>query len=146
MERLYSIMDVKQSRYGSLMTFATDDAAIRAFQTMLTENEHGSMLAMYPTDYIMVCVGGFDKDTGIIQSLQAPQHVITGYDAIVRAIDETNRRIKLQRALKEGTLPSDAGSSVPDISTDSSSLKKPDNVDTFHEYDEVSADVLNVAN
>lgn len=116
MEKLYSIMDVKQSRYGSLMTFATDEAAIRAFQSMLVDSEHGSMLSMYPTDYIMVCVGGFDKDTGLLQTIPAPQHVITGYDALVKAIDETNRRIKLQKALKNGTLPPDAGSSVPDVS------------------------------
>lgn len=100
MEKLYSIMDTKQARYGSLMTFVSDADAIRAFQTLLTQNEQGSMLALYPTDYTMFCLGCFDKEKGLIEGC-IPQLVITGLDALTRALDEHRRRLSFQKQLRE---------------------------------------------
>lgn len=98
MENLYSILDTKQNYYGSLLTFKNDQVAVRAFMEMLISNDPNSLLALYPTDYQLMCLGHFDKDKGLIDGC-APQLVITGYDCMCRACDEVQRRKKFQDAL-----------------------------------------------
>lgn len=124
MENLYSILDVKQSRYGALMTFTNDATAVRAFQEMLISNEPGSMLSLYPTDYCLFAVGSFNKETGNITPC-APQLIITGYDCMVKAIDEVNRRKKMRDALSQGKQIDDLVSDTSTlISDDAGSVSK----------------------
>lgn len=102
MSNLYSILDVKANMYGPIISFENDMTAIRAFSEMLISGDKNSMLALYPTDYLLFCVGSFDQKTGIVNSVPAPQHVVSGMECVSRAIDQANRRKRMQDALRSG--------------------------------------------
>lgn len=96
--RIYSIYDVKSGMYGPAMTFVNDSTAIRSFQELLTSGDKNSLLAMYPADYILFCLGVYDQQSGIIQSLPAPMNVLSGMEAFTRACTEADeRRARLER-------------------------------------------------
>lgn len=98
MSNLYSILDTRSGCYGSLMTFTNDATAIRAFIEMLISGDSNSMLALYPTDYVLSCIGQFDQQTGLINS-NVPSIVINGIEALNRATEEARRRRLLQYQL-----------------------------------------------
>lgn len=103
-QNLYSVMDNKQNMFGPLMCFKNDDTATRSFQEMLISSEDNSLLTLYPTDFTLFNLGLFNKETGLVTS-SVPRVVITGYEAITRAINEVNQRNALQKALREGVVP-----------------------------------------
>lgn len=96
---IYSILDTKSGAYGPLISFANDHTAVRAFQEMIISGDRNSMLALYPTDYILCCIGFYDNELGVVESTPAPMHVITGLDASTMAINEAERRRKLRARL-----------------------------------------------
>lgn len=98
MAKLYSILDTKGSMYGPVMSFQNDQTAVRSFTEMLISGDKNSMLALYPTDYILFCIADFDQSNGNINSL-GPVSVISGLEAITRAVEESKRRRALSAAL-----------------------------------------------
>lgn len=112
---LYSILDIKANMYGSIMSFKNDQTAIRSFQEMLISGDSNSMLALYPYDYSLCCLGTFEQDTGVVIGNPYPQIIITGFDAVARAIDEVNKRKNLQLRLKGVVSDND---SVDSVNTD----------------------------
>lgn len=96
---IYSILDVKSNCYGPLISFANDATAIRAFQEMIISGDRDSMLALYPTDYILCCIGFYDNEFGTIESTPAPMHIMTGLDAATAAIQQSDRRRALRARL-----------------------------------------------
>lgn len=121
MANLYSIFDVKASKYGPIISFQNDNTAIRSFMEMLISGDKNSLLALYPTDYLLYCVGSFDQDTGLVTSLPAPQHVISGLECISRAVDEVNRRKRMKQSLEEGVIFSSSSAAPAGSSSDVSS-------------------------
>lgn len=115
MANLYSIFDTKANKYGPIISFENDNTAIRSFMEMLISGDKNSMLALYPTDYLLFCVGSFNQDTGLVEPVSAPAHIISGFECIQRAVDEVNRRKNLKKALEDGNFP--LQSSVPDVSS-----------------------------
>lgn len=98
MECLYAILDTKSNVYGAILTFKNDAVAVRAFTEELVSSDGNSLLAMYPTDYCLFCIGHYDKETGNIVG-SSPQLVITGFDAVTKAVDEVRRRAAFKEAL-----------------------------------------------
>lgn len=119
---LYAILDTKSGFYGSLMTFKNDATALRAFQEMLLSGDKNSMLALYPTDYTLFLVGYYDQETGIIQPTQ-PQLVDTGFASVQRAVEEVNRRKRLQKALEDGRMEQQ---DIDELQQRADALKKTD--------------------
>lgn len=114
MTNLYSIFDTKANKYGPIISFENDNTAIRSFMEMLISGDRNSLLALYPTDYLLFCVGTYDQDTGIVNSIPAPAHIISGFEAVQRAVDEVNRRKKLAKALEEGNMPFQPSTPTPE--------------------------------
>lgn len=98
--RIYAIYDVKTGHYGPVMTFVNDGTAIRSFQEMLTSQDPNSLLSLYPSDYILFCLGLYDQETGKIECCPAPMNILSGSEAFVRACVEANDRRKRQEALQ----------------------------------------------
>lgn len=126
MANLYSIFDVKASKYGPIISFENDNTAIRSFMEMLISGDKNSLLALYPTDYLLYCVGSFDQDTGLVATNPAPLHIVSGLECIHRAVDEVNRRKRMQKALEEGTFPNSSG--TPDITQLAPDVASSDNL------------------
>ncbi|UPW40926.1 nonstructural protein [Sigmofec virus UA08Rod_6110] len=99
MAYLYSILDTKSNMYGPIISFQNDSTAMRSFTEMIVSGDQNSLLSLYPADYILFCLGNFEQSDGLISPLNAPQLVITGTEAVTRAIDEVNRRRLLRKAL-----------------------------------------------
>lgn len=97
--RVYSIYDVKSGMYGPVMTFCNDNTAIRSFQEMLTSGDRQSLLALYPADYILFCLGIYHQDTGVIESLPAPMNIMSGMQAFTQACQEAEARRERQKRL-----------------------------------------------
>lgn len=96
--RIYAIYDVKSGMYGPAMTFVNDSTAVRSFQELLTSGDKQSLLAMYPADYILFCLGIYNQQTGVLQTLPAPMNVISGMDAFTRAcVEADERRLRFER-------------------------------------------------
>lgn len=108
---LFSILDSKSGFYGPLMSFKNQETAVRSFMEMIISGDQNSLLSLYPTDYILFSVGYFEQDTGFI-SAEKPYLVISGFDAMQRAVDQVNRRQRFQKALKTGELDPDDASNL----------------------------------
>lgn len=100
MTNLYSILDVKTQMYGPIISFHNDMAAIRAFMEMIISGDRNSMISLYPSDYILTVVGKFDQDKGLVEGIPRPEHVITGMEAMTRAISENEQRRRLRQQLQ----------------------------------------------
>lgn len=98
MTKLYSILDSKAGIYGPLLSFQNDSTAIRSFQEMLVSGDSNSLLALYPTDYLLYCVGDFQQDKGVVTG-SLPTLVLTGLEACTKAIDEVQRRKRFREQL-----------------------------------------------
>lgn len=98
--RIYAIYDVKSGMYGPAMTFANDGTAIRSFQEMLISKDPNSLLSLYPSDYILFCLGLYNQETGLLESCPAPMNILSGSEAFLRACNEASERRKRAAALE----------------------------------------------
>lgn len=95
---IYSIYDVKAGMYGPAMSFVNDATAIRAFQEMICSGDNNSLLALYPADYILFCIGTYDQSAGLLTALPAPNNIISGMQAFTQACNEAaERRARAER-------------------------------------------------
>lgn len=106
---LFSILDVKSGMYGPVMSFVNDKTAIRAFQEMCISRDQNSLIALYPTDYVLSHVGIYDQETGIIDPC-SPRIVVSGQEATTLALVELERRRSLKAQL-DGQIVSSSGES-----------------------------------
>lgn len=58
--KLYSVMDVKSEQYGPIMALHHDAVAIREFAAAI--DQPNSMIAKYPEDFELHCVGSFEPE------------------------------------------------------------------------------------
>lgn len=63
---IYSVEDVVAKRYNGLVAFPNEELARRTFATAVNSKESSSLLAMYPADSRIECLGTFDDETGEI--------------------------------------------------------------------------------
>nr|QJB19818.1 MAG: nonstructural protein [Microvirus sp.] len=80
--KMYSIRDAKAEAYNPPFYKKTHGEAERDF-TELTKTPD-SMVCKYPEDYDLYFCGTYDDQTGLVESLKTPQH-------IVKAATLTNR-------------------------------------------------------
>ncbi|UPW41617.1 nonstructural protein [Peromfec virus RodF8_40] len=97
---IYSLLDVKSKMYGPLITFISDEVAIRNIQEMFISGDKRSLFCMYPQDYILFCLGHYDNATGQLIPLPAPALVINGMEVASRALEDIERRRALTERLE----------------------------------------------
>lgn len=59
---LYSIYDAAAQSYGDPIIFASDAVAARSFQ--IESQNSDSVVAKFPTDFTVFCIGEFDTVSG----------------------------------------------------------------------------------
>lgn len=80
--KMYSIRDSKSQIFNPPFYKKTHGEAERDFSTLVKDEK--SMIAQYPEDFDLYYVGTYQDDTGTIQSLDTPQHIIKAVNAIQR--------------------------------------------------------------
>ena len=80
---LFTTYDVKSETFGNLYTARTNDEAIRGFITAIQNAPRDSIIAQYPEDFHLYCVGDFDTSNGnLMQSQDYPKRLITGLEVL----------------------------------------------------------------
>lgn len=74
LQKMYSIRDSKAEIFYPPMFQKTHGEAERTFNKMVQDEK--SMISQYPDDYDLYYIGEYDDQTGTINSLQTPQHVV----------------------------------------------------------------------
>lgn len=62
-QNIYSIYDRATSEYAAPFFTANDESAIRAIRGAFSSQ---SQLVLYPSDYVVMCIGFFNSETGLI--------------------------------------------------------------------------------
>lgn len=78
--RMYAIRDVKADFFNNPIALRTDMEAMRAFQEACRPGQE-TMISSYPEDYVLVHVGEFDNNNGVVYPCDTPAVVLTGIDA-----------------------------------------------------------------
>ena len=78
--KIYSIRDAKAEVFNRPFFLHTHGEAERAFAQNAAEPK--SMINQYPEDYDLYCIGEFDDQTGKIEPLTAPHHMISAFQLV----------------------------------------------------------------
>lgn len=70
---LFSVYDKVSKMYVDLFTSQTREAAQRSFNSAAMNRN--TMLAKYPTDFALYCLGEYDNATGEVSGLSTPELV-----------------------------------------------------------------------
>lgn len=81
--KLYSIYDTKAKVYYTPMQSNTDEEAIRTIRTVV--NDPSTTLHQDPSDYMLMYLGEFDTQTGIIQGC-SPRNVESCSNLVINTI------------------------------------------------------------
>lgn len=75
---IMAIYDKKANRYGQPIAYPTAADGIRTFTRLVADPEKKTNLALFPDDYALYQVGGFDAKFGELTSPQEqkPVHII----------------------------------------------------------------------
>lgn len=65
--KLYSIKDSKTSAYAGVYMFVNNGVAVRSLQSAAKAGQMG-LVAQYPADFDLYCIGSFDEDSGVVDS------------------------------------------------------------------------------
>ena len=77
--QIYCVRDSKSEAYLQPMFFATNAAAIRAFQDVI--NDGKSNFSKHPEDYTMFHIGSYDDASGTLVSMN-PESVVKAVDLV----------------------------------------------------------------
>jgi len=80
--RVYSIRDAKAEVYNQPWFAKTHGEAERNF-TQLTRDQK-SQVSQFPEDYDLYYLGTYDDQTGMVESLGTPQHMIKAIAVVNR--------------------------------------------------------------
>jgi len=72
----YCVLDTKSGVYNQPYFLINDAVAIRQFQAIISNEE--TMIAKYPEDFRLYCIGAFDMVTGLITPEKAPREIANG--------------------------------------------------------------------
>lgn len=73
-QRVYAIRDAKADVYLQPFFRKTHGEAERDFRTLVGDEK--SMISKYPDDYDLYYLGDYDDQTGAIERLDTPTHVV----------------------------------------------------------------------
>lgn len=65
LEMIFCVLDEKSRELSSPFVSKNRGTALRVFTNTVNSGKEGNMLAQYPQDYTLVCVGEFDRSRGI---------------------------------------------------------------------------------
>lgn len=77
--KIYTIRDQKAECFNTPFFQKSHGEAERAFTQLV--NDDKSMVHQYPDDFDLYYVGTYDDNTGVIQSLDTPQHMMKAVNA-----------------------------------------------------------------
>lgn len=100
---LFSLFDEKLSTFGVIMSFKTDEDAVRDFVTLVASGK-AQKLSDFCDDFLLYRVGDFNEETGELTSLTSPILVARGFDIVKMANDLLKKRYNFEQnvSLVEG--------------------------------------------
>lgn len=96
---LFSVYDKVSKMYVDLFTSQTRESAQRSFNSAALNR--GTMLAKFPSDFALYCLGEFDNSTGEVVGLAVPELVQNSVE-IVSLPDLTREEVKEMGEGNEG--------------------------------------------
>lgn len=96
---LFSVYDKVSKMYVDLFTSQTKESAQRSFNSAALNR--GTMLAKFPSDFALYCLGEFDNATGEVCGLAVPELVQNSVE-IVSLPDLTKEQVKAMGEGNEG--------------------------------------------
>lgn len=78
--KIYSIRDSKGEVYNTPFFQKTHGEAERNFRQLVSDEK--SLVSKYPLDFNLYYLGDYDDQTGKIEPLKAPQHIMEAAAAI----------------------------------------------------------------
>lgn len=72
----FSIRDIKSGIYNPPTYHATPGEAERWFRTHVNRKDGQNNLNLYPEDFSMFQIGSYDDQTGRLESLEMPIHMV----------------------------------------------------------------------
>lgn len=91
--KMYSIRDAKAEIFNKPFYQATHGEAERSFRR--TVSDENTMMHMYPEDFDLYYLGEYDDNTGKVDSLDTPQHVIKAIQCVETAENKGPKEVKL---------------------------------------------------
>lgn len=73
---LYTIRDSKTGLYDVPQYFRTHGEAERWLSDLVANNSERNLIAKHPEDFDMFHLGTYDMDSGIVNPLDTPTHVV----------------------------------------------------------------------
>ena len=65
--KLFSIKESKTSAFTGVYRFVNIGVAVRSLQSAAKGGQMG-LVAQYPADFDLYCIGSFDEDSGVVSS------------------------------------------------------------------------------
>lgn len=72
--KVFSVRDSKAGVYNTPFFQHQIGEAERTFRKLVNDNQ--SMISQFPDDYDLYYLGDYDDQTGVINALQTPQHIV----------------------------------------------------------------------
>lgn len=83
--KLFTIKDIKAETYMAPFTARTRAEAIRMFTDDV--NSGKSVLAKHPADYMLICIGDFNTETGGIEGKETLDVIGLGIDFVQESLE-----------------------------------------------------------
>lgn len=80
---IYSIRDLKGANYNTPFAQPTHGTAERSFTELVKDPQ--SLVHKYPSDYELFHIGSFDDESGKLDALPIPQHIVSGAQLVPMA-------------------------------------------------------------
>lgn len=86
--KIYSIRDSKSEIFNSPIFQRTHGEAERNFHNLV--NDEKSNVNKYPDDFDLYYIGEYDDQTGKIESLDTPQHIVKAVQLVSKRVPQLN--------------------------------------------------------
>ena len=84
-ERLYAIYDLKSMSYDKPFSAPNHGSAIRAVRSAM--RDPNSSLVLFPADFQIFCIGGFDHGTGVVTAVTPVELVAQVLALVDKGVD-----------------------------------------------------------
>lgn len=94
-EYLFSVFDVVCGEYNPPFVCRNMPTAIRNMRDSLKDAKQ-SIIAMHPEDYVLVMIGTFDKETGIVTNLRDIERLTYQLSKLFTPVNEEIKKDEIQ--------------------------------------------------
>lgn len=77
-QKAFAIRDSKAQTYGTPWFKHNNELAIRDFHGLI--KSPNSLYGMFPTDYALFEIGRYNIETGLLEPLEQPNHIVNAID------------------------------------------------------------------